>query len=200
MKLTNNAGKTIVLISLMFFLCSFSNNLTKKIKDYLSIGQEMSFDGEDYFLEWSANPSTAYYIQEYLRKEDNNLKKFNKMLMVSVVDADVPVKEAVAFKVVELKQLKQNNPVINYEVFENKEKKESIIDFVISDGAFIYEWNLYRYLKQKDKLVLLSYVYRDSLNTNEDLIPFFGHIKENRAEMTKKLGEFEIPKIKIKKR
>lgn len=191
MKLINNV---LVLMFCAFFLFSF-NTVAKKAKDFLSIGKQMTFEGEDYFLEWSSHPSETYYIQEYLRKQDN-LHKFNKMLMVSVINADVPVKEAVAFKVAELEEQKKTNPVINYEVFTKD--GESIIDFVISDKAYIYEWNLQRYQKQDGKLVLLSYVYRDSLNTQEDLFPFFDHIKKNRHETIGRLGEFDIPKVKLK--
>lgn len=89
--------------------------------------------------------------------------------------------------------------MINWHAYEKNGEK--ILDFCISDGKFIYEWNLYRYMKQKYKkdnyVVLCAFTYRDSLLTNDDLKPFFNRIVENREDYIKKLGEVKIPSISV---
>jgi len=171
--------------------------------DFLSVGEQIEFNGEKYNLEWSSNPSTNYYKQEYLRENDNNLNKYNKMMIIEAIKGDLTIDQAAGAKIQELENWKKENPVVNYQMYDNKNTKEIMIDFVLSDGAYIYEWNVYRYQKQKNKkdkyMVLYAYSYRDSLNDNNDLKKFFGHVKENRINMITKVGNIELPKVNTKK-
>ena len=124
-------------------------------------------------------------------------------MIIEAIKGDLTVDQAVGAKTQELENWKKKNPVVNYQKFDNKQTKETMIDFVVSDGAYIYEWNVYRYQQQKNKkdkyMVLYAYSYRDSLNDNNDLKKFFGHIKENRMDMINKVGNLELPKVKTKK-
>jgi len=171
--------------------------------DFLSIGEQIEFNGEKYNLEWSSNPSTNYYKQEYLRENDNNLNKYNKMMIIEAIKGDLTVDQAAGVKIQDLENLKKKNPVVNYLRFDNEKTKETMIDFVVSDGAYIYEWNVYRYQQQKNKkdkyMVLYAYSYRDSLNDNNDLKKFFEHIKENRKDIINKVGNLKLPKVKTEK-
>jgi hypothetical protein len=171
--------------------------------DFLSVGKQIEFNGEKYNLEWSSNPSANYYKQEYLRKNDNNLNKYNKMLIIEAIKGDLTVDQAAGAKIKDLENWKKKNPVVNYQKFDNENTNEIMIDFVLSDGAYIYEWNVYRYQQQKnikDKfMVLYAYSYRDSLNDNNDLKNFFGYVKENRINMVNKVGNIELPKVDTKK-
>ena len=171
--------------------------------DFLSVGKQIEFNGEKYNLEWSSNPSANYYKQEYLRKNDNNLNKYNKMLIIEAIKGDLTVDQDAGAKIKDLENWKKKNPVVNYQKFDNENTNEIMIDFVLSDGAYIYEWNVYRYQQQKnikDKfMVLYAYSYRDSLNDNNDLKNFFGYVKENRINMVNKVGNIELPKVDTKK-
>ena len=81
---------------------------------------------------------------EYLRKEDN-LNKYEKMLIVEAVKGEVTIDQAVSIKIKEFENWNKKNPAINYRRFDNVKTKETIIDYVISDGKGICEWNVYRY-------------------------------------------------------
>jgi hypothetical protein len=197
-------NKSIWLIGFIgLILTSFTVINVDKVIDFLSIGEQIEFDGEKYNLKWSSNPSTNYYKQEYLRESDNNLNNYHKMMIIEAIKGDLTVDQAAGVKIQELENWKKKNPVVNYLKFDNKDTKETMIDFVVSDGAYIYEWNLYRYQQQKNKkdkyMVLYAYSYRDSLNDNNDLKEFFGHIKENRINMINKIGKLDLPKVKTKK-
>ena len=203
----NNKTKFRTLIIFITFsaaFLSFTPANPDKAEDYLSVGRQLRFDNEDFDLKWSSNPTVNYNKQEYLRSNDN-LESFNKMILVEAIEGNLKIKDAINAKVNELNKRKKWDFVANYQIYENKQKKnECIIDFVVSDTMTIYEWNLYRYQIQKDEnnknyMVLFAYSYREILNDNNDLRKFFEHIKSNRVDMINKLQEFTIPKVKINK-
>ncbi|RYM30856.1 hypothetical protein ERX46_17390 [Brumimicrobium glaciale] len=183
-----------ILLSLTVFLCISFTTLNSP-KDFLGVGEKIIFNKKEYSLVWSSNPSNNYYKQEYL-PDGKTLKEYNDMIIIESLIGDLSVEDAVKFKISELDQLRNTNPVVNYNVYDRGNEK--IIDFVISDGAYIFEWNLYKYKNEKGKaLVLYAYTYRDSLVNNDALKPFFGRIRDNRDEMIKQLGELKLPKVKI---
>ena len=169
-------------------------------KDYLSIGNQIIFLNEEYKLAWSSNPTNGYYKQEYLRPKDK-LTKFNKMLLINAVESDISADEAAQLRSNDLDRLKKDNPMINYNIIKNSITKEVILDFVISDKAYVYEWNMHKFEHQeydgKNYMVTFCYVYRDSLNDNEELKTFFNHITNNKTKVIYSLGEYVIPQIKI---
>jgi len=167
--------------------------------NYLGTTDTLTFNGLKYSLVWSSNPSQGYYKQEYLLNS-TTIEDYNEMILMEALKGKVSPEVAAQLKIDELKELKKNNPVINWNLYENK--NEVIIDFVITDKATQYEWNLYRYsvLKNSDGqkyLVLYAYSYKDTLYTNEDLKPFFNRILENRDSLIPKLGEFKLPELNI---
>ena len=191
--------KILISIFALTFLVSFKSDETKPPKDYLGIGKPLSFNNNEFNLAWSSHPAPAYYKQEYLL-DSTTLEDYNEMILVEAVKADVSPEVAANTKVAELTELKKENPTINWNVY--KGKGEILIDFVITDNATVYEWNLYRYATLKDVnkekyLVLRAYSYKDKLFTNEDLKPFFNRILENRDDYIAKLGELELPELNV---
>lgn len=169
------------------------------ITDYLSIGNQLTFNKDKYDLKWSSHPSENYYKQEYL-KQGEELETYHNMLLVEAIQGNLKIKDALKAKTKELDTRKTWDFVAKYNVYENKNKPtEGIIDFVVSDTMTTYEWNLYRYQMQKGTMVLFAYSYRDSLNDDNDLKKFFGHIKEKRVDMINKLQSYSIPEVKIVK-
>jgi hypothetical protein len=169
--------------------------------EYLSVGKKIEFNGENFELKWSSHPSNEYYKQEYLRKDDK-LPKYEKMLMVEAVKGNIPAINVATGKINELESQKRRNPIVNYEKFENKEKNEIILEFVLSDGNSIYEWNIYRYKNEKNKsgnyLVLYSYSYRNYILNEKEKIKFFNEIKKMKQDLVKKVGEIELPNVETK--
>jgi hypothetical protein len=169
------------------------------IHDYLSVGTQLNFNSATYDLKWSSHPSENYYKQEYLKQEEE-FGSYHNMILFEAIEGTLKVKDALKTKASELEARKKWDYVANYQVYENKNKPaEGIIDFVVSDTMTTYEWNLYRYQMQKGAMVLFACSYRDSLNDDNDLKKFFGHIKEKREDMINKLQSFSIPEVKINK-
>lgn len=204
-------NKTLLITTLLLCFGAYSQEDSTGLKvlsdtistvtttNYFGTTDTLTFNESKFSLSWSSNPSQGYYKQEYLL-DSSTIEDYNEMILVEALKGKISPKVAAEHKVNELKQLKKNNPVINWNVYENK--NERIIDFVITDGATQYEWNLYRYsvLKNSDGqkyLVLYAYSYKDTLYTNEDLKPFFNRILGNRDLLISKLGEFKLPELKI---
>ncbi|PHR35233.1 MAG: hypothetical protein COA38_02795 [Fluviicola sp.] len=193
--------KLIIAFLAFTVLTSFKADETDSVKDYLGIGESLSFNEKIFTLAWSSNPTSGYYKQEYLL-DSATVENYNEMILVEAIKGDISPKLAAQSKIAELKELKKNNPVINWNLYERK--NEVILDFVITDNATKYEWNLYRYSTVKDStkqkyLVLQAYSYKDILFTNEDLKPFFNRILENRDAFMRKLGKLDLSEIKISK-
>lgn len=195
MKLKNNIYPSGLLTLVFIFLLSMTLPDTM---DYLSLGKQLTFNGEKYDLKWSSHPSANYYKQEYL-KQGEELRNYHNMLLVEALEGSLKINDVVQTKTADLDARKKWDFVANYNVYENEKKpSEAIIDFVVSDTMTTYEWNLYRYQKQKDKIILFAYSYRDSLNDDNDLKLFFGRIKEKRNELINKLQSYSIPEVSIR--
>ncbi len=193
-------NKHYLLIAILgLILSSFSVLKNENVTDYLSVGNTITFNAENYNLKWSSNPSPNYYKQEYLRKEDV-FPNYQKMLIVEAIKGNLTVAQAAGAKINELENWKKRNPIVRYEKFENKDKNEITIDFILSDGQSIYEWNVYRYQEQKSAagnyLVLYSYSYRNYATEKAGVDKFLYYVTTTRTETINKVGKIEIPKVK----
>lgn len=174
------------------------------VKDYLSVSGPLLFDSVSYNLSWSAHPSDNYFKHEYLPKSAD-AEKFKQMILLEFIGGDFKPKDAVDAKVSELKELKKTNPVVNYDVMENKQNGEYILDFLVSentpDGQHIavVERNVYRFKKAEDASgragVVLFAV--SSRAYGDDITRFLVALKTNRNEMIKAVAAYPIPDIKI---
>ena len=187
--------RSAAFLALGAVLCAFT--VDSEVTDYLHTGEKITFNDTEYTLAWSSHPEEIYFKQEYL-PEGRTLDDFNDMLIIDAIKGEIAPRDALDLKVAELAELKKTNPVINWNVYENGE--EMLLDFVITDGSTVFEWNLYRYTLQKEKkntyLVLAAYSYRDEVISKEDLKTFFNRILENRNNYIKQLGDLDLPTIK----
>jgi hypothetical protein len=195
-----------IVLALAVFICSsFKIDSSQEVvTNYLNISGPIKFDGSDYALSWSSHPIENFYKHEYLVKGDNS-DRFNEMILVDLVTGSDEIKQVLNAKVAELKKLKKTNPVVNFEVIENKATGEYMLDFLVSENTpdgksiSIVERNVYRYEKFKDKLgkkgVLLFGVsmrcYGDSIDT------FFSKLKTNRDDLINAVGQYQIPEVSI---
>ncbi len=203
--------KSIVLIA---FLVSLSANAQSdstlqhtqneklsrvSVTNYMGTGDTIVFNASKFILAWSSNPVQGYYKHEYLL-DSTTVDNYNEMFIVEALKGQISPTTAAQVKVDELKKLKKKNPIINWTLYENQ--GDVIIDFILSDQETLYEWDLYRYTERKNAngqkyLVLYAYSFKDALYTNEDLKLFFNRILENRESLITKLGEVELPELKI---
>lgn len=182
---------------------SFVNAQVKKATDYLNVPGPIVFDKQPYSLSWSAHPAADFYKQEYLVKGVNP-DKFKMMMLVDVITGESDLKKVTGAKLEELKKMKLQNPVVNYEIIQNPKTGEYIIDFLLSanaaDGSMsIVERNVYRYKIFTDKAgkqgILLFGVSTRAYGP--DIDKFFTSLKSNRADLVKKVSQFNMPQIKI---
>jgi len=195
----------IVIFLVSITSVSFTNHLSQDpVKDYLNVSGPIVFNGINYDLSWSSHPADNFYKQEYIVKGDNP-DKFNTMLMIDLITGTDKIENVLASKVSELKQLKKVNPVVNYEMIENKAMGEYMLDFIVSentpDGKLVatVERNVYRYKKIKDKsgkkcVLMFGVSVRSYGNDIDDFLP---KLKTNRYDLINAMGQFQIPEVTI---
>ena len=184
---------------LPFFSLGQANNAAK---DYLGLAKPISFENAIYHLVWTSHPTEQYYKQEYLVKGES-LEKFRKLVTVDVLVGDIDLKEVVSAKIAELKQLKESNPMINYQAFEKN--GEIMLDFLLSqatpDGKqlSILERNVYRYKNitdQNGKKALLLFAVSERAY-GADIDRFLAGLKSKRMDLLNAVGGFKIPPVTI---
>jgi hypothetical protein len=173
--------------------------------DYLNVPGPVVFDKKSYNLSWTSHPSANYYKHEYIMPGDN-VDKFKAMILIDVLTGSLKLKDIVAAKVAELKKMKETNPVVNYETFDNPKSGEYMLDFLLTangaDGKIsIAERNVYRYKTFTDKSgktgVVLFGVSTRSYGV--DVTAFLTSLKTTKKDLVNKVAEYKIPAIQILK-
>jgi hypothetical protein len=188
-------------------LSIISNGQTKKpATDYLSVPGPIVFLDKSYVLNWSSHPTNNLYKQEYIVKGDLE-DKYGTMILLDLIPSEPDIKKVVAAKIAEIKKIKEGNPVVNFESFDNPKTGEYMIDFLLTanspDGKSIdiVERNVYRYKAFTDKSgrkgVLLFGVSTRSYGN--DIDKFFATLKTNRKDLINEVSKFKIPDIAISK-
>lgn len=177
---------------------------TKKAMDYISVQGPVSFNGKMFQLDWSAHPAPDFYKQEYLPAGEAT-GKYKTMLLIDVLTGDKKVKDIAVQKITELKQMQLQNPMVNYNTFENAGTGEYMIDFLLTanDAAGninIIERNVYRYKQfttaSGQKGVLLFGISTRAYAKEVDV--FFKALKNNKNDLVNKVARFILPSINFK--
>jgi hypothetical protein len=180
-----------------------SEQNSKPVVEYLGVGGPVSFQKKTYALVWSSHPTAKYYKQEYVAKGDS-LSHFKTMLLLEAVTGATNLKDVVSAKVAELKAMKEANPVVQYEIFDNAKAGEYLIDFLLtanaSDGSVsIVERNVYRYKTFTDKKggtgILLFGV--SERGYGKDVQPFLLRLKKEKAVLVNEVAGMALPAVKI---
>lgn len=198
--------KQIIFVTLCFTLLLGVKGVsqTRKAMDYLNVQGPVSFNGKLYKLDWSAHPAPDFYKQEYLPAGEAT-GKYKTMLLIDVLTGDKKVKEVAAQKIAELKQMQLQNPMVNYNKFENAATDEYMIDFLLTanDAAGninIIERNVYRYktftTASGQKGVLLFGISTRAYANEVDV--FLKALKNNKNELVNKVASFILPSINLK--
>lgn len=192
----------IKILILLLTIPLFYVNAQNTVNDYLNISGPIKLNQKEYKLVWSSHPNENYFKQEYISSNEN-INRYNSMVLIDFVKGDFNIKDVVDQKVAELQEMKKTNPVINYQIFENKE--EYILDFLISENSkngkeiLIAERNIYRYKiisNEKNKGVLLFALSERGYPENMD--SFFNNLKSNTSKLIEAVGNYKLPDIEIK--
>jgi len=180
-----------------------NNETANVIKNYLNTPQVINYDGNKFNLLFSNNSPDNLYSQEYIQEGDI-LEKFNQMILVSFMETDVSAKDLAIAKSKEIENRKSTDVMANYQLSENKDKGEILLDFLLSDGStdenMIVEWNSYRYINHTDKsgkkgVLLLGLSKRAYGDKYKD---FLSELKVNRKKYNTSFVGLEIPETEIK--
>lgn len=168
-----------------------------KMTNHLSTAEQIKLGDKAYNLAWSNNPHgkiTGYYKQEYIPAGET-VEKFKNMLLIeAIVDPQATIQQYVSGKVKELKERKATDPVVNYNLMENKSTKEVILDFLLSVGDIV-EWNAYRYkVLESNKGIMLFAVSKRTYSNSDE---FLKSVKANRITWVNQLATATIPVIKL---
>jgi len=193
---------TITLLAILITGFSFGQT-GKAVTEYLGVPGPVVIDNGSYGLVWSSHPSPAYYKQEYIAAKDN-VERFKKMVLVEVLTGDAKPADLAQAKIAELNQLKNTNPIVNYEVF--RKNGEVLLDFLVSENTpdgkkiNILERNVYRYRAFTDKAgkkgVMLFGVSERSYGNDADI--FLSSLKKNKPVLLNAVAGFTIPEISLK--
>lgn len=196
------AMKSTFLLNLLFFFSMIAQAQDNpKPIDRLGVKGPINFDAKAYNLVWSAHPSPNYFKQEYLQQGED-IKKFKTMLLVEVATGAITAKNAIDGKMAELKAMRASNPFISYESSYNEEKKEYILDFVITQNtsdnrsAVIAERNVYRYknLPDNNGVMLFSVSTR---SYGADTKSFLENMKNGRKALVDKVKAYTLPAVRL---
>jgi len=167
--------------------------------DMLGIPGPISFQGRDYALAWTSQPSEAYFKQEYV-PEGQAVEAYTDMILVEAVAGAITPAQAAAAQVETLAASKEIDPVVNHEIIHNEATGEVLLDFVVSDlslDPIVVEWNAYRYLPLAEgEGVALVAVSRRGYG-EDGAREFLGGLGTVRAEAINALATFDIPAIGI---
>jgi hypothetical protein len=191
---------------LIFFslaLLSFTKATTDPI-DRIGVEGPLKFNGTSFALSWSEHPKDFYYIQEYL-PQGENFDHYNQMVTLHVFDKDVTAEAAMQQKVKELEVRKKTDKVCNYEVHQNGDSTEFMVDFLLSqsdgDKLSIVEFNMYRYKKVylgNGKMGILVYAYIKR-SYGDAITEFMQKLGDEREKMMNSIIYAPLPPIVISK-
>ena len=165
-------------------------------KDYLHIPGPVKFDRSEYDLVWSTHPSSLYFKQEYLPAGEIT-EHFSKMILIEVLQSNMPLQNAVSGKVQEITDRRKDDPVAVYHVSANADKSEYILDFLMSSGG-VLEFNAYRYkevmLNGQPTIVLFANSRRAY---GDDRQGFLSALPAMRSRVIRELAGYALPAISI---
>lgn len=186
---------TIVLMS----FSTFQNEPVERI----GVKGPIVFKNTRFYLARAQRPNVDYYIQEYV-PIDENVKRFNQLITISVLIRNVSLEGAVQQKAGELNKRMETDKVCNYSINKGPDGKDSIIDCVLSyekEGEIAAaEFVIYRFeqiqLQEHANAILIYSYSKRSYET--DIYDFFTSLPNARKELLNLMSLQELPKIRIK--
>jgi hypothetical protein len=139
------------LTAALYAVLSSVSAMAQDVTDYLGVPGPIAVGGKDYVLSWSSHPTEGYFKQEYLPLGAAT-ETYDSMVIVEFLATDRPLTDVVAAQTQVIADRKAtSDPIANFAIFNNDERDEILLDFVLSSkdatGEYVIEWNGYRYAK-----------------------------------------------------
>ncbi|WIY52050.1 hypothetical protein O9Z70_11220 [Devosia sp. YIM 151766] len=168
--------------------------------DMLGVPGPILFQGEDYALAWTSQPSDAYFKQEYV-PVGQAVETYADMVLVEAVAGAITPAQAAASQVEMLASRKDTDPVVNHEIIRNEVTGEVLLDFLVSDlsaDPILVEWNAYRYLPLAEGEGVALFAISRRGYGEDGVRAFLGDLGTVRGEAINALATFDIPAIGIR--
>ena len=194
------------LLALPFFSAAQYDSL---LTERLNLFGPIQFQGKAYnLLRTSYSPDSAtynIYTQEYLPIAEG-VDTFKNMIIINVYTGAYILEDIANAKLEELRELQRENPVVNWQTFNNKKTGEFMLDFLTTvnspDGQYIdmAERSTYRFVTVIDKAgkecgLLFAVVVR---SYGDNVNAFMAAFKTKaRGALIKAVGTFKIPEITV---
>lgn len=195
--------KNRLVVSVVVSLLVITSSLfAQKALNRIGASGPLDFNKTSFNLAWSDKPNATYYVQEYVPKGER-VENFTQMLTVNVFDKDITIEDAVQQKAKWLNERKKTDDVCNFQVTNNPDKTEYMVDFIVSekkgDDYTIVEFNVYRYKKVdigNGKKGILVYVYSQR-SYGEEITDFLQNLGETRTGMLNAMIASVLPAITL---
>ncbi|UJF30105.1 hypothetical protein L0B70_01545 [Kaistella sp. 97-N-M2] len=168
--------------------------------DLLSIPGPIDYDGTEFLLSWSKQPSKTLFRQQYMLR-DERIEDFTQILDFSYFTKEIEMELAVRQKVESIQNREKNDKFAKVNVAESPDGKEYVIDYFISEnpekGEPYIEYDIYRFKPYDNgtqkSFLIISYAKR----VYGDLKSAAKSLAKERDHALATMIEYKIPEIKV---
>lgn len=165
-------------------------------QDLLGAPGPLTFEETEFAFAWSGATETEA-IHEYL-PAGQTLENYEEMFIIRTAITDNTPLVAAQNMTAGLEERRGTDPVLNYDLIENKASGEVVIDFLISDsssGTIVVEWNAYRYAPLDGGIV--GYAISRRGYGEDGATAFLTALKDWRQDAITELATMDLPEVAI---
>ena len=190
----------------VFLVLFFTAKLFSQENDFLGI-KELTFNEAKYVLAKATPKSKVLFIQDYIL-EDERIEDASHIISIYFFNKSIDAKDAATSKIKEIDEKKNNDKYCTYNLTENPNGTEFVVDYITSNipkskdenlpEQETSDYNIYRFrnVMNGDKSVFMIIAYKEN---------FTGDTKNNLKVIAKKRNKLmegiitlTVPEITIK--
>lgn len=193
-------------LSFFTFLLFSGFFLSQNLEDLIGM-PELTFNEAKYVLTSANQKSKIQFVQEYI-KEDERLEDASAVLTIYFFNKEIDAKDATIHKTEELENRMKTDKFCTYNVTENPNGTEFVVDFITSnvpkskDEAApeeeISEYNIYRFrnviLNEKSAFMIVAYKEKSV----GDAKSFEKSVSKKRNKLLEGMVTLAIPSVTLK--
>lgn len=171
-----------------------------EIVERLGVPGPITFEGQSFELAWSSAPGGGYYKQEYV-PAGQSVETYIEMFLVEAVTSPLRPIDAANGQVKLVQQRKGTDPVANFDIRQNEQSGEVVLDFLLSDlkaNPIVVEWNVYRYVPRPGGEGVVLYALSRRGYGDDGAKALLGQLKSIRSSTVLALVNAKLPSVSIK--
>lgn len=189
--------KFLLPLFMVFSVSIFS----QEAEDLLSIPGPVNFEGTEFFLKRSNQPSKVIVVQDYLPR-DQDLSNFTEMLSFYYFTKEIAADGAAKQKIQEVQRKMEKDRFADVNLTENEAGREFVVDYVLSKSPEgktpSADFNVYRFKEiatgAGKHLLIVVYTKRES----GDLKSISKNFSRSRVTELSRMINFQLPAITLK--